>query len=114
MSAFDKAWKVLKDDRTSPCERCGQRMTFDEIGGFDDAGPHCKSCAGITKSEAYDGESESSCAVCGKGGSSVKPTGSGMMACTRPDVNDYLPMDGEGYAGAMLQYQQCQRQARGQ
>jgi len=77
MTAFDKAWRVIK-------------------------------------SEAYDGESESSCAVCGAQGQSVKPTGTGMMACTRPDVNDYLPMDGEGYAGAMLQYQQCQRQARNQ
>ena len=77
MSAFDKAWKVLK-------------------------------------SEGYPGESESSCTVCGASGASVKPTGSGMMASHRPVMEDYLPMDGEGYAGAMLQYQQCQRQARGE
>jgi len=76
MTAFDKAWRILK-------------------------------------SEAFAGESASSCAVCGASGPSVKPTGTGMMACTRPDINDYLPMDGEGYAGAMLQYRRCQ-QGRGQ
>jgi hypothetical protein len=150
MTAFDKAWKVLKEHSDFLCELCHQRKPFDEHGGFTDYGPHCQECeqkkcphcngeayhydeengdwymcdncdgtgvvppSDITKSEAYDGESESSCTVCGKSGSSVKPTGSGMMACQRPVMEDYLPMDGDGYAGAMLQYQQCQRQARGE
>lgn len=79
MTAFDKAWKILK-------------------------------------SEGYDGESaEGECAICGnRNPTVVKPTGSGMSACTRPDMEDYLPADGEGYANHMLLYQQCQRQARGQ
>ena len=123
MSAFNKAWKVLKDDRTSSCEGCGTSITFDEIGGFDDAGPLCKRChyqKTFKKSEGYDGESaESECAICGKrntGGTPdvVRPSGSGMHVCTRPNMEDYLPGDGEGYAGHMLQYQQCQRQARGE
>jgi|TARA_R100000482_G_C5130001_1_gene151261 hypothetical protein len=31
-------------NRTSPCEMCGKRITFDEIGGFSDYGPHCEEC----------------------------------------------------------------------
>lgn len=156
MSAFNKAWKVLKEHPDFMCELCHQRKSKDEHGGFTDYGPHCQECeqkkcphcngeayhydeeyhdwrmcdncdgtgvvppSDITKSEGYDGESaESECAVCGKrntGGTPdvVRPSGSGMHVCTRPNMEDYLPGDGEGYAGHMLQYQQCQRQARGE
>ena len=86
----------------------------------DDDGEPLEKAWNVLKSEGYDGESaESECAICGKrntGGTPdvVRPSGSGMHVCTRPNMEDYLPGDGEGYAGHMLQYQQCQRQARGE
>ena len=44
MNPINQAWAILKDERTSVCEECGKRITFDDIGGFTDYGPHCKEC----------------------------------------------------------------------
>ena len=67
----------------------------------------------ILKSKAYDGEEESGeCAICGnKHPRTVKPTGTGMMACTKPRMEDYEPGDGLGYEAHMEEYRRCQRLA---
>tara|TARA_R100001443_G_scaffold81484_1_gene88407 strand:+ start:8 stop:247 length:240 start_codon:yes stop_codon:yes gene_type:complete len=70
----------------------------------------------ILKSKAYDGEEEGGeCAICGnKHRDVVRPTGTGMMACTKPKWEDYEPGDGEGYQGHLEHYERCQRMAGGQ
>ena len=70
----------------------------------------------LLKSKAYDGEDESGeCAICGlKHPDVVKPTGTGMMACTKPNWEDYEPGDGEGYKAHLEDYERCQRMASGE
>ena len=70
----------------------------------------------ILKSKAYDGEEESGeCALCGnRNPDVVRPTGTGMMVCSEPRMEDYEPGDGEGYKGHLADYERCQRMAGGE
>jgi len=96
------------EHQTSSCELCGERITFDEVGGFTDSGPHCKECDNNLckhcNGDGYHGDAGNMSGDYGSDSQMCEECQGSGLASGPPKKDDYMPSDGEGYEGALNEW----------